>query len=141
MRIAWAEFQKALYDKIRLDATIAGMITGVGDWLTPKTPLPYIAIREGSLQEWLVKDKDGFQITADIHIFTDNYGSRKAKQIADAVVNLLTSNALGMAVATNFMQIDKGRLSQSTVLLTEDDGRIIHIVLPILFRFRATVSN
>jgi len=54
---------------------------------------------------------------------------------------LLTSNALGMAVATNFMQIDKGRLSQSTVLLTEDDGRIIHIVLPILFRFRATVSN
>jgi len=141
MRIAWAEFQKALYDKIRLDATIAGMITGVGDWLTPKTPLPYIAIREGSLQEWLVKDKDGFQITADIHIFTDNYGSRKAKQIADEVVNLLTSNALGMAVSTNFMQIDKGRLSQSTVLLTEEDGRIIHIVLPIFFRFRSTTTN
>tara|TARA_R100000406_G_scaffold74146_1_gene54415 strand:- start:818 stop:1228 length:411 start_codon:yes stop_codon:yes gene_type:complete len=135
MSIHSFELQKAVFSALNsgsiTDAS-GSAITGVFDDVPTDTAYPYIRIGEETLADNSSKDKDIFEHTLTIHIWSQYRGNRDIKDIMKQVHDLLHDSSLTVSGAS----LVNMRQEFHTTLI-EGDGITRHGVM----RFRAVVSD
>ena len=129
------ELQKAVYTALT-GASITDYngdaITGVFDDVPENTTYPYIRIGEETATDSSAKDKDIFEHTLTIHIWSQYRGNRDIKEIMKQVHDTLHDSSLSVTGAS---MVNMRQEFQTTLL--EGDGITRHGVM----RFRAVVSD
>lgn len=89
MRSPLLALQKALYDRLSqsLDCPVYDAVPQVAQ-------MPYVTIGEDTAIDWSTKLESGQEVTHTLHIWSDYDGAMEAKQIADKVIQAITSQAL-----------------------------------------------
>ena len=135
MSIHSFELQKAVFSALNTgsitDAS-GSAITGVFDDVPTNTAYPYIRIGEETLSDNSSKDKDSFEHTLTIHIWSQYRGNRDIKDIMKQVHDLLHDSSLTVSGAS---MVNMRQEFHTTI--TEGDGITRHGVM----RFRAVVSD
>jgi len=120
-----AQVQKAIYDALKVAPAIAG--GRVYDTVPEAPTYPYVTIGE----EQIVGDGnscgDGWEVFADVHVWSRAPGFPEAKGIAASVVERVTA----ITAVAGFAVIDAEL--QDTRALRDPDGLTSHIVCS--FRF------
>ena len=129
------ELQKTVYTALT-GASITDYngdaITGVFDDVPESTAYPYIVIGEETAIDSSAKDKDIFEHTLTIHIWSQYRGRRDIKEIMKQVHDTLHDSSLSVTGAS---MVNMRQEFQTTLL--EGDGITRHGVM----RFRAVVSD
>ena len=107
-------------------------ITGVFDDVPEGTAYPYIVIGEETAIDGSAKDKDIFEHTLTVHVWSQYRGRRDIKVIMKQVHDLLHDSSLSVSGAS---MVNMRQEFQTTLL--EGDGITRHGVI----RFRAVVSD
>ena len=135
MTIHSFELQKAVFSALNsgsiTDAS-GSAITGVFDDVSTDTAYPYIRIGEETLADNSSKDKDIFEHTLTIHIWSQYRGNRDIKDIMKQVHDLLHDSSLSVSGAS---MVNMRQEFHTTLI--EGDGITRHGVM----RFRAVVSD
>ena len=135
MSIHSFELQKAVFSALNTgsitDAS-GSAITGVFDDVPTNTAYPYIRIGEETLSVNASKDKDIFEHTLTIHIWSQYRGNRDIKDIMKQVHDILHDSSLTVSGAS---MVNMRQEFHTTI--TEGDGITRHGVM----RFRAVVSD
>tara|TARA_Y100001937_G_C7119468_1_gene331866 strand:+ start:714 stop:1124 length:411 start_codon:yes stop_codon:yes gene_type:complete len=135
MSIHSFELQKSVFSALN-GASITdydgAAITGVFDDVPENTTYPYIRIGEETATDVSVKDKDLFEHTLTIHIWSQYRGNRDIKGIMKQVHDTLHDSSLSV---TGAAMVNMRQEFQTTLL--ENDGITRHGVM----RFRAVVSD
>jgi|TARA_R100000455_G_C6273261_1_gene130649 hypothetical protein len=135
MSIHSFELQKAVFSALNggsiTDAS-GSAITGVFDDVPTDTAYPYIRIGEETLADNSSKDKDIFEHTLTIHIWSQYRGNRDIKDIMKQVHDLLHDSSLSVSGAS---MVNMRQEFHTTLI--EGDGITRHGVM----RFRAVVSD
>ena len=135
MSIHSFELQKAVFSALNTGSiTHAGgsAITGVFYDVPADTAYPYIRIGEETISDNSSKDKDIFEHTLTIHIWSQYRGNRDIKDIMKQVHDLLHNSALSVSGAS---MVNMRQEFHTTLI--EGDGITRHGVM----RFRAVVSD
>lgn len=128
MGILW-DFQKAVYARLNADPNFDNV--GVGDWPDADTAFPHITIGEDNTNGDRDKSGDGRILNSEFHIWSEYRGWKEGKVIADDILTaLFTSLDLS---SSGYCQVGPGLQLQPMVFLTEDDGKMRHIMLPLRF--------
>lgn len=85
---AW-ELQKAVYNALVADATLAAMIAGVYDHAPQGAAFPYLVIGESTARPWGAAGLDGIEATLAVHVWSRARGLREVKTIAAEVYRIL----------------------------------------------------
>jgi len=135
MTIHSFELQKSVFSALN-SASITDAsgtaITGVFDDVPTSTAYPYIRIGEETLADTSSKDKDIFEHTLTIHIWSQYRGNRDIKDIMKQVHNVLHDSSLSVTGAS---MVNMRQEFHTTLI--EGDGITRHGVM----RFRAVVSD
>lgn len=83
----WA-LQKAIYDRIS-DCSVS-----VYDSVPDGAIMPYVTLGEDTAIDWSTKLENGQEVTHTLHIWSEYDGAKEAKQIADKIVQAITSMPL-----------------------------------------------
>jgi hypothetical protein len=129
------ELQKTVYSALTgasITDYAGNAITGVFDDLPENTSYPYIVIGEETAIDTSAKDKDIFEHTLTIHIWSQYRGRRDIKEIMEQVHDTLHDSSLSVTGAS---MVNMRQEFQTTLL--EGDGITRHGVM----RFRAVVSD
>tara|TARA_R100001460_G_scaffold20437_3_gene42366 strand:+ start:152 stop:562 length:411 start_codon:yes stop_codon:yes gene_type:complete len=135
MSIHSFELQKAVFSALNAGSitdAAGSAITGVFDDVPTNTAYPYIRIGEETISDNSSKDKDIFEHTLTIHIWSQYRGNRDIKDMMKQVHNLLHNSSLSVSGAS----LVNMRQEFHTTLI-EGDGVTRHGVM----RFRAVVSD
>ena len=135
MSIHSFELQKSVFSALNgASITDAGgsAITGIFDDVPEGTAYPYIVIGEETAIDVSAKDKDIFEHTLTIHIWSQYRGRRDIKDIMKQVHDTLHDSSLSVTGAS---MVNMRQEFQTTLL--EGDGLTRHGVM----RFRAVVSD
>lgn len=91
MSAQW-ELQKAIYSKL------AGALSvSVFDDVPQDEPAPYVTIGAATFADFSTDERTGFDCTYTIHVWSDNEGTREAKQLQGDIYTAL--NRVELAVA------------------------------------------
>ncbi len=90
------ELQKAIYDVLRLDATLGTRVSGVFDFVPQDTKYPYVVVGETTVEAWDTKGTDGADHTVTIHSWSQYGGFKEVKEIMEDVVRLLHNITLAV---------------------------------------------
>ena len=107
-------------------------ISGVFDDVPEATGYPYVVIGEDTMIDASAKDKDIFEHTLTIHIWSQYRGRRDIKVIMEQIHNELHNEVISVSGAS---LINIRQEFQTTLL--EGDGITRHGIM----RFRAVVSD
>lgn len=128
MSILW-DFQKAVYARLTGDSNFANV--GVGDWPDDDTKFPHVTIGEDNTNGDRNKSGDGRTFNAEFHVWSTYRGWKEAKVIADDIQSALF-DPLDLS-GSGYGQCGPGLQLQPMVFLTEDDGKMRHVMLPLRF--------
>lgn len=135
MTIHSFELQKSVFSALN-SASITDAsgtaITGVFDDVPTNTAYPYVKIGEETLSDNSSKDKDIFEHTLTIHIWSQYRGNRDIKDIMKQVHDVLHDSSLSVTGAS---MVNMRQEFHTTLI--EGDGITRHGVM----RFRAVVSD
>jgi len=129
------ELQKTVFsalDGASITDYAGNAITGVFDDVPENTAYPYIRVGEETAIDSSAKDKDIFEHTLTIHIWSQYRGNRDIKEIMKQVHDVLHDSSLSVSGAS---MVNMRQEFQTTLL--EGDGITRHGVM----RFRAVVSD
>jgi len=129
------ELQKTVFsalDGASITDYAGNSITGVFDDVPENTAYPYIRVGEETAIDSSAKDKDIFEHTLTIHIWSQYRGNRDIKEIMKQVHDVLHNSSLSVTGAS---MVNMRQEFQTTLL--EGDGITRHGVM----RFRAVVSD
>ena len=129
------ELQKTVFsalDGASITDYAGNAITGVFDDVPENTAYPYIRVGEETAIDSSAKDKDIFEHTLTIHIWSQYRGNRDIKEIMKQVHDTLHDSSLSVSGAS---MVNMRQEFQTTLL--EGDGITRHGVM----RFRAVVSD
>ncbi len=103
--IAW-ELQKSIYTRLTTDATLMAAIKGVHDEVPQilkeeKIPndkyFPFVVIGDDTLRDWGTDTTVGFELTTNLHIWTNHKGKKQQKIIASHLHRLLHRHTLAVS--------------------------------------------
>lgn len=126
------DFQKAVYARLTGDSNFDDV--SIGDWPDADTEFPHVTIGEDEADGDRDKSGDGRDIDAMFHIWSnwsDYRGWIQAKDIADNIQNAFFT-PLDLS-SSGWQQCGPALQLQRLKLLTEDEGRMRHLVLPLKF--------
>jgi len=135
MSIHSFELQKSVFSALNggsITDHAGTAIAGVFDDVPEGTAYPYVLVGEETLSDNSSKDKDIFEHTLTIHIWSQYRGRRDIKVIMKQVHDLLHDSSLSVNGAS---MVNMRQEFQTTLL--EGDGITRHGVM----RFRAVVSD
>jgi len=89
--------RQALYNRLTGDATLAGMVTGVFDYVPETQSFPYIVIGEFTEAPDHTFTEEGRIVTGALHIWSDKKSDMELLQIADRLTYLLDHNEFPVA--------------------------------------------
>lgn len=92
-------------------------------------PFPYVVMGEITAKDWSDKSKPGQEVYSTIHIWSQYHGRKEADEIADAVLQALTSSPLDLAPDFKAV-LDK---LDSYNLIVDMDGVTRHGILRLLY--------
>lgn len=121
--------QTAIYQRLKNDATLAGMVTGVYDYVPEGTAYPYVRIGDHLSTPDNTHDTYGREITATIHVWTRSRGNAQGQAIATRIGELLDHRPRDLAVSGH--RVVSIRLEFDQVL-PDPDPEVRHHIL----RFR-----
>lgn len=126
---ALAPVQTALYETLTADATLAGMVTGVFDYVPEGTAYPYVHVGEATEIPDNTHSGFGRQTVVTLHVWSQHRGFSEALTIAARIIQVLDHAPLTIDglrhVATRFE-------SSQTLTDPEPPGDIRHV--PMTFR-------
>lgn len=121
--------QTAIYQRLKGDATLAGMVTGVYDYVPEGTSYPYVRIGDHLSIPDNTHDTYGREITATIHVWTRARGNAQGQAIAARIWELLDHRAGDVEVAGHRVVSIRQEFDQ---VLPDPDPEVRHHIL----RFR-----
>lgn len=121
--------QTAIYQRLKNDATLAGMVTGVYDYVPEGTAYPYVRIGDHLSIPDNTHDTYGREITTTIHIWTRSRGNAQGQAIAARIGELLDHRPRDLAVAGHKVVSIRQEFDQ---VLPDPDPEVRHHIL----RFR-----
>ena len=135
MTQVWDAFQKALYECLTTDTTLMAMLKGDGiyDYVDASIGMPFVNIGDDALFDWDDKTKDGTEIHAMIHVWSDKEGAGEGKEIASRIRARLRSTLLSMDATCRYRVIDPPQMQGPAKALREDNNRIYHVVMQFKF--------
>lgn len=89
------DLQNGVYNKLAADAPLNALVVGIYDNPTQvadpsdNTQFPFITVSDSIEREWDTDTEEGHTADLQIHIWSRAHHAIEAKQIADAVVNVL----------------------------------------------------
>ena len=98
---ALVDVQTAIYSLLSGDATLTGM-AGVYDHVDPNASMPYINIGEFTEAPMPTHDKEGWDVTATIHVYSEYRGMREVGLILnrmDVLLNMVRLTIAGWDVS------------------------------------------
>jgi len=121
--------QTAIYQRLKADPVLAGMVTGVYDYVPEGTAYPYVRIGDHLSIPDNTHDTYGREITTTIHIWTRSRGNAQGQAIAARIGELLDHRprdlvASGHRVVSIRLEFDQ--------VLPDPDPEVRHHIL----RFR-----
>lgn len=94
MSLEW-ETQKAIYEKLKADAALIALGTGVYDQVPGGAAnYPYVVLGEGDVSSWDTKTSNGQDHGLDLHVWTRKEGFETCKKILDAIYKALHKQRL-----------------------------------------------
>lgn len=125
--------QKAIYDRLYGDTTLASMVTGVYDHPPPSSKLPYLTFVSFSASDWSSVTTQGVAYQIELHSFSRQGGQKEAASILKQVQWLLHDVSLTLPSPEKLVMI---RFVSGQVIL-EADGQTFRGVV----RFKALVQT
>lgn len=129
-----APVQQAIYDRLVGDPTLAGMVTGVFDFVPEGAVYPYVVVGEVVVTPDNRHGGFGRSIAATLHIWTRGRGNAEGLAVEDRVTQLLDHQPLAL-IGHRTVEV-RYEFSQ-TLIDPEPPGDIRHIPL----RFRVTTEQ
>ena len=130
MSIGQFQLQQAIFSALNVSAVTSDLSCGVFDDVPQNASYPYIALGEETAVDFSVKDIQGWDLTVNIHVWSQYKGSKETKQIMDKIHDLLHNINLSV---TGFNLINL-RFEFSDIM-RDPDGITTHGVM----RFRAII--
>ena len=121
--------QTAIYQRLKADPVLAGMVTGVYDYVPEGTAYPYVRIGDHLSIPDNTHDTYGREITTTIHIWTRSRGNAQGQAIAARIGELLDHRPRDLAVAGHRVVSIRQEFDQ---VLPDPDPEVRHHIL----RFR-----
>lgn len=124
--------QKAVYDALSADVTLAAKISGVFDFVPAPTVFPYVSIGEATVTPFDSETFNGTDNDLYVHTWTQGAGRKLAKEIMDDIYRILHNANL---VITGFCAV----LCRFTFMETmiDPDGQSYHGIQ----RFRLIITE
>jgi len=131
LALATWEYQKAVYDVLKLSSALQAIVTGVFDLMAnPNTEYPYVVVGECAEADTPMQHIEARELTSNIHVFSVYRGKKEMISVGEVVVGLLHRRVLSM---TGWTMIVHTYMDTQTVT---EPGPIFHGI----FRFRARVQ-
>ncbi|WP_018130712.1 DUF3168 domain-containing protein [Effusibacillus pohliae] len=124
--------QKAIFDKLAGDATLARMVTGVFDEVPQGTGFPYITIGEMTEVPFNTFDRKGRDCTVTLHIWSQYPGNKEAVEILGRMNALLDYEPLNV----EGLSLVHCQFENATTI-EEPDGKTRHVPV----RYRVVVQG
>lgn len=124
--------QSAIYNTLRLDSVINGMVSGVYDDVPEGSSFPYITIGDDTAINAGSKSLDGIEYTLTLHVWSQYRGRKEVKEIMQRMYELLHDSDINVENA-NLVNIRQ----EFETSLVDSDGITRHGVM----RFRAVVFD
>jgi hypothetical protein len=121
--------QTAIYQRLKADPVLAGMVTGVYDYVPEGTAYPYVRIGDHLSIPDNTHDTYGREITTTIHIWTRSRGNAQGQAIAARIGELLDHRPRDLAVAGHRVVSIRQEFDQ---VLPDPDPEVRHHIV----RFR-----
>jgi len=121
--------QTAIYQRLKADPVLAGMVTGVYDYVPEGTAYPYVRIGDHLSTPDNTHDTYGREITTTIHVWTRSRGNAQGQAIAARIGELLDHRPRDLAVAGHRVVSIRQEFDQ---VLPDPDPEVRHHIL----RFR-----
>jgi hypothetical protein len=115
---------KAIYDKLRLNAGIVSLVSGVYEHVPPGTPMPYLLVGEVRFQPTDYLSEMAGNVYVTLHAWDDYKGSIRAQQIESAVRLLLHRQPL-TATGLKVLQV----VIEESMAIPED--RLRHLIMEV----------
>ena len=123
--------QTAVYSTLSSDTNLTSTLgAGVYDDVPQGSAYPFVQIGDDSTMDYSTKDVSGSETTLNLHVWSQNHGSKQAKDIMDRVHTLLHDTNL---TVTGFNFINN-RMEFSDII-RDPDGITRHGIM----RFRTIV--
>ena len=88
-------------------------------------PFPYVTLGEITARDWSDKSDNGMEVFTTLHIWSQYHGRKQADEMADAILQALTSSPLGLG--SEFREALG--VFDSYNLITDMDGKTRHGIL------------
>lgn len=121
-----APVQAAVLQRLKGDATLSGLITGVYDYLPEETPFPYVMVGEATEVPGNAHDRYGRETVVTLHVWSQYRGYAQALKIGARVTALLDHQPLTITGLDHV--VTRYEFSQ-TLTDPESPGNIRHLVL------------
>lgn len=121
--------QTAIYQRLKADPVLAGMVTGVYDYVPEGTAYPYVRIGDHLSIPDNTHDTYGREITTTIHVWTRSRGNAQGQAIAARIGELLDHRPRDLAVSGHRVVSIRQEFDQ---VLPDPDPEVRHHIL----RFR-----
>lgn len=108
--------QQALHGILSSDTELAGMVTGIFDFVPAKTDYPYVTLGDSRATDQSTQNQRFTQLSLTLQIYSRARGRKEADQIMQRIHTLLDGAAL---VAEDFQIVDL-RYTQSQIDLLRD---------------------
>lgn len=129
--LATWEYQKALYDVLKVSNELQVVVNGVFDLMAnPNTEYPYVVVGECAEADLPMQHTEARELTSNVHVFSAYRGKKEVVSVGDLIVGLLHRRILAM---TGWAMVLHTYMD--TQMLSEP-GPIFHGI----FRFRARVQ-
>jgi len=92
MNSAIIPLRQALYNRLTGDATLAGMVTGVFDYVPETQEFPYIYIGEFTEVSNHTFTREGRIVTGALHVWSEQKSDMELLEIVDRLTTLLDHN-------------------------------------------------
>lgn len=89
--------RQALYNRLTEDATLAGMVTGVFDYVPETQAFPYIVIGQFTEAPDHTFTEEGRVVTGALHVWSDKKSDMELLEIVDRLTTLLDHNEFTVA--------------------------------------------
>lgn len=123
--------QTAVYSTLSSDTNLTSTLgAGVYDDVPQGSAYPFVQVGDDSTMDYSTKDVSGSETTLNLHVWSQNHGSKQAKDIMDRVHTLLHDTNL---TVTGFNFINN-RMEFSDII-RDPDGITRHGIM----RFRTIV--
>jgi hypothetical protein len=134
MAAALLDVQTAIYNKLKNDATLTSLVTGIFDFVPKSQLMPYIEIGEAIDNVFNTFNRQGRDIVETIYIVSEYEGYKEALTILDRIVTLLDYSTITLTShSLVYIRYDNG----ATALFEVDNNRTRQVVA----RFRVIVQE